>query len=101
MAMKKSLHQTLEDNINVAPATDLVPKIMVSAVPIMLMAQSMLLQSLAAWPLPTAPQYTTFLPMCDSSFLAVGKNLLSPPTMKVSVPLVAPTEPENDYNFSN
>ena len=53
----------------------------------------MLLQILAAWPLPMAPVCTMFLPIFSRIGLALPKAASLPPTMKVSVPAVAPPTP--------
>ena len=53
----------------------------------------MLLQILAACPLPLAPACTMFLPIFSRIGLASPKLASPPPTMKVSVPAVAPPTP--------
>src|SRR5262245_51265060 len=53
----------------------------------------MLLQSLAAWPLPGPPACTMVLPMPSSSGRARSKASSAPPTMKVSVAACAPATP--------
>ena len=53
----------------------------------------MLLQILAAWPAPTAPVCTMFLPIFSRIGRALAKAASPPPTMKVSVPAVAPPTP--------
>ena len=53
----------------------------------------MLLQILAAWPLPAAPACRMFLPMDLRSGSARAKPVSPPPTMKVSVPASAPAVP--------
>ena len=53
----------------------------------------MLLQILAAWPLPAPPAWTMVLPMVSRIGLARSKAASLPPTMKVSVPACAPPTP--------
>jgi hypothetical protein len=62
-------------------------------VPIIEMPSSMLLQILAAWPLPLPPAWTMVLPIFSSRAFAAAKAPSLPPTMKVSVPAVAPPTP--------
>ncbi|MOA32170.1 hypothetical protein D3C78_1533680 [compost metagenome] len=69
------------------------PRLIASATPIMEMPSSMLLATLAAWPLPEPPQSTMFLPMAARIGWARSKSATSPPTMKVSVPAAAPPVP--------
>lgn len=103
-----------------------IPKFIVSAVPIIPMARSMLLQILAAWnetitpdvnehkgqhsicnlgiiknvartcPVPTWPQYTTLAPMQLRSSLAAVNSSSAPPTMKVSLAELAAPTPGNE-----
>jgi hypothetical protein len=75
----------------------LTPRFMASAVPTILIANNMLLQILAAWPDPTGPQYTMFLPTCSSIALALGNCSSGPPTMKVKVPALAAITPANSH----
>ena len=56
-------------------------------------ASNMLLQILATWPVPSAPQWTTFFPIFSKIGFAVSNALLSPPTINVSVAASAPTVP--------
>ena len=53
----------------------------------------MLLQILAAWPLPDGPAWTTALPICASTGRARATPASLPPTMKVSVAFSAPATP--------
>ena len=73
--------------------TYFMPRFIVSAVPIMEMPKSMLLQILAAWPVPTPPQWTTFLPMFPRISLALSKLEALPPTIKVNRASRAATTP--------
>mmetsp|Transcript_40410 Transcript_40410/g.91223 ORF Transcript_40410/g.91223 Transcript_40410/m.91223 type:complete len:232 (-) Transcript_40410:18-713(-) len=52
-----------------------------------------LLQSFAAWPIPTSPQCTIFLPMCVRSFSEATNAASGPPTMNVRVACSAPIVP--------
>ena len=72
----------------------LIPSCIASLVPIMLMARSMLLQILTAWPEPWDPQRTTFLPIQSNSGLARSNASLVPPTMNVRAPFLAAPTPE-------
>src|SRR5664279_3629179 len=55
----------------------------------------MLLQILTAWPAPSPPQCTIFLPMFSSTGFAAANDLSSPPHIKVSVaPLAPPVPPD-------
>ncbi|OIQ69670.1 hypothetical protein GALL_487280 [mine drainage metagenome] len=53
----------------------------------------MLLQILADCPAPAAPQCTAFCPITSNRGATVAKASSEPPTMKVSVPAVAPPVP--------
>ncbi len=57
------------------------------------MPRIMLLQSFAACPLPPGPQWTTLRPMTSRNGVAAATSASGPPTMKVSVPAVAPPTP--------
>ena len=65
----------------------------VSQVATMVAPSSMLLQILAAWPLPAPPAWMTALPMAERMGLARSKAASAPPTMKVSVPPLAAAMP--------
>ncbi|MDT4872287.1 hypothetical protein FQZ97_1074630 [compost metagenome] len=69
------------------------PRAMASDTPIMEMPSSMLLATLATWPLPAAPQCTMFLPMAARIGWARSKSASEPPTIKVRVPAAAPPVP--------
>ena len=64
-----------------------------SQVAIMVAPSSMLLQILAAWPLPGPPAWITALPMAARIGWALAKAASVPPTMKVSVPPLAAAMP--------
>ncbi|MCY1549486.1 hypothetical protein D9M68_856540 [compost metagenome] len=66
---------------------------MASETPIMEMPSSMLLATLATWPLPASPQCTMFLPMAARIGWARSKSASEPPTIKVRVPAAAPPVP--------
>ena len=53
----------------------------------------MLLQILAAWPLPDGPVWTMVAPICSRIGRARATAPASPPTMKVSVAFSAPATP--------
>ncbi len=53
----------------------------------------MLLQILAVWPAPTAPAWKMLAPIFSSRGRARSSSAASPPTMKVSVPAMAPPVP--------
>uniref|UniRef100_A0A0E9Q056 Uncharacterized protein n=1 Tax=Anguilla anguilla TaxID=7936 RepID=A0A0E9Q056_ANGAN len=57
----------------------LIPRFMVSAVPIIPIASSILLQIFADCPVPTWPQYTTLAPMQLRSSLADSNSSSAPP----------------------
>ena len=57
------------------------------------MPRIMLLQIFAACPAPAAPQCTVLRPMASNSGRDLREGLCRPPTMKVSVPAVAPPIP--------
>ncbi|MNC55709.1 hypothetical protein D3C75_1052550 [compost metagenome] len=54
---------------------------------------SMLLATLATWPLPESPQCTMFLPIAARIGQVRSKSALEPPTIKVKVPALAPPVP--------
>src|SRR3546814_1736091 len=57
------------------------------------MPSIMLLQTLAAWPLPGPPAWMILRPICSSSGFAVLNAAAGPPTMKVRVAASAPPAP--------
>ena len=69
------------------------PRVKASATAIMEMPRIMLLQTLAAWPLPGAPAWTMVRPMAAKTGLARAKAAAEPPAMKVSVAASAPATP--------
>src|SRR6266850_3813189 len=69
------------------------PRLMASAVPIMEIPSSRLLQILATCPVPEPPQCTMFLPMWARIGRMRSNNESSAPTMKVKLPLSAPPVP--------
>ena len=69
------------------------PRLMASATPTMETASSRLLQILATWPMPVAPQCTMFWPMPCSTGCSCANSSGVAPTMKVSVPAAAPPVP--------
>ena len=64
-----------------------------SDTPIILIASSMLLQIFAACPAPLSPQCITALPIHSRRGVARSHDSLDPPTMNVSIPLVAAPTP--------
>ena len=64
-----------------------------SETPIMLIASIMLLQALAAWPVPAGPQCTMVLPIASITGFARANTSSLPPIMKVSVAASAPAVP--------
>mmetsp|Transcript_42774 Transcript_42774/g.108194 ORF Transcript_42774/g.108194 Transcript_42774/m.108194 type:complete len:239 (+) Transcript_42774:234-950(+) len=64
-----------------------------SEMPAIWIASTRLLHSLAAWPLPDGPQWTTRFPMTASTGSAAAMASCLPPHMKVSVPAAAPATP--------
>ena len=69
------------------------PKFMASAVPIILIAKSILLHSLAVWPDPTGPQWITLAPIVNSRSCAAGNISAGPPTMNVNSACLAAFTP--------
>eukprot|EP00965_Chrysotila_dentata_P252602 6210780-Pleurochrysis_carterae.AAC.3 len=70
------------------------PSSIPSATPIIETASTRLLESLAAWPLPTSPQCRTRWPISSSTGRARSTApAVAAPTMKVSVAASAPTTP--------
>lgn len=73
--------------------TYLMPRFIASATAAMVMPSIMLLHILVTSPEPAGPQYTHRDPIKPSRCSAAFSVLSSPPTMKVRVPLSAPTTP--------
>ena len=48
------------------------------------------------WPVPTAPQWTIFLPKLSSNSFASAKLPSGPPTMNVRTPSLAALTPRRD-----
>ena len=71
----------------------LTPSASASAVPLIRMPSSMLLQILATCPAPLSPAWKMFLPMASSTGLALSKPASGPPTINVRVPALAPPTP--------
>src|SRR5471032_3303465 len=69
------------------------PKAMASLTPTMEIASSRLLQILAICPVPTSPQWTMLRPICANTGCRVANSSGVAPTIKVSVPAVAPPVP--------
>ncbi len=66
---------------------------MASATPIIEIPSSILLATLATWPLPLSPQCTMFLPMALRIGCTKSNSAWLPPTIKVRVPAAAPVVP--------
>src|SRR5574343_1326943 len=69
------------------------PRAIASLVPAIRMPSSMLLQILAVWPAPTLPAWKMLAPIFSSRGRARSSWASLPPTMKVSVPAMAPPVP--------